>query len=143
MKHLFCAVLLIITGLASAEAQVASHAPTMQAPKATTSAGGTVGKSMPMMPAMQVTGKPVAKVNGVVLTDKELLREMYTIFPYAKQHNGFPKAQEAEIEEIKGKKEKAIKNQDFEGAAQMRDQEKKAKDKSNYSLTSIKYSFIV
>ena len=39
------------------------------------------------------------------------------------------KAQEAEIEEIKGKKEKAIKNQDFEGAAQMRDQEKKAKEK--------------
>jgi parvulin-like peptidyl-prolyl isomerase len=43
------------------------------------------------------TGKPVAKVNGVVLTDKDLLREMYTIFPYAKQHNGFPKAQEAGI----------------------------------------------
>jgi ATP-dependent Clp protease ATP-binding subunit ClpC len=39
------------------------------------------------------------------------------------------KTQEAEIEEIKGKKEKAIKNQDFEGAAQMRDQEKKAKEK--------------
>ena len=39
------------------------------------------------------------------------------------------KGMEAEIEEIKGKKEKAIKNQDFEGAAQMRDQEKKAKEK--------------
>ena len=39
------------------------------------------------------------------------------------------KAMEAEIEEIKGKKEKAIKNQDFEGAARMRDQEKQAKDK--------------
>jgi ATP-dependent Clp protease ATP-binding subunit ClpC len=39
------------------------------------------------------------------------------------------KIMEAEIEEIKGKKEKAIKNQDFEGAAQMRDQEKKAKEK--------------
>jgi len=39
------------------------------------------------------------------------------------------KTMEAEIEEIKGKKEKAIKNQDFEGAAQMRDQEKKAKEK--------------
>jgi ATP-dependent Clp protease ATP-binding subunit ClpC len=36
---------------------------------------------------------------------------------------------EAEIDEIKGKKEKAIKNQDFEGAAQMRDQEKHAKEK--------------
>jgi ATP-dependent Clp protease ATP-binding subunit ClpC len=36
---------------------------------------------------------------------------------------------EAEIEDIKGKKERAIKNQDFEGAAQMRDQEKQAKEK--------------
>jgi ATP-dependent Clp protease ATP-binding subunit ClpC len=39
------------------------------------------------------------------------------------------KSMEVEIEEIKAKKEKAIKNQDFEGAAQMRDQEKKAKEK--------------
>ena len=39
------------------------------------------------------------------------------------------KTMEAEIEEIKGKKETAIKNQDFEGAAQMRDQEKQAKEK--------------
>jgi ATP-dependent Clp protease ATP-binding subunit ClpC len=39
------------------------------------------------------------------------------------------KTLEAEIEEIKGKKEKAIKDQDFEGAAQMRDKEKQAKEK--------------
>jgi ATP-dependent Clp protease ATP-binding subunit ClpC len=39
------------------------------------------------------------------------------------------KTMEAEIEEIKGKKERAIKNQDFEGAAQMRDKEKHAKEK--------------
>ena len=39
------------------------------------------------------------------------------------------KAMEAEIEEIKGKKEGAIKNQDFEGAAKMRDLEKQAKEK--------------
>src|SRR5450432_1558332 len=39
------------------------------------------------------------------------------------------KTMEADIEEIKGKKEKAIKNQDFEGAAHMRDQEKQAKEK--------------
>jgi len=43
---------------------------------------------------------------------------------------------EAEIEEIKGKKEKAIKNQDFEGAAQMRDQEKQAKEKLETLLAS-------
>ena len=39
------------------------------------------------------------------------------------------KAVEVEIEEIKGEKEKAIKNQDFEGAAQMRDKEKNTKEK--------------
>jgi peptidyl-prolyl cis-trans isomerase SurA len=43
-------------------------------------------------------GKPVARVNGAVLTDRDLLREMYAIFPYARQHNGgFPKAMEADI----------------------------------------------
>ncbi|MGA2030263.1 MAG: ATP-dependent Clp protease ATP-binding subunit, partial [Verrucomicrobiota bacterium] len=39
------------------------------------------------------------------------------------------KAMEAEIEDIKAKKERAIKNQDFEGAASMRDKEKQAKEK--------------
>ena len=42
---------------------------------------------------------------------------------------------EAEIEEIKGKKEKAIKEQDFEGAAAMRDKEKHAKEKMDQILT--------
>src|SRR5271170_3995640 len=37
---------------------------------------------------LQPTGKPVARVNGAVLTDRDLLREMYTLFPYARQHNG-------------------------------------------------------
>jgi len=65
---------------------VASHTPTViaNAPSAQTS-------------PLQVSDKPVARVNGAVLTDRDLLREMYTIFPYAQQHNGFPKAQEAEI----------------------------------------------
>jgi ATP-dependent Clp protease ATP-binding subunit ClpC len=39
------------------------------------------------------------------------------------------KAIEAEIEEIKTKKERAIKDQDFEGAAAMRDKEKQTKEK--------------
>jgi hypothetical protein len=47
---------------------------------------------------LQPVGKPVARVNGAVLTDRDLLREMYTIFPYARQHNGgVPKAMEADI----------------------------------------------
>jgi len=42
--------------------------------------------------------KPVARVNGTVLTERDLLREMYAIFPYARQHNGgFPRAMEADI----------------------------------------------
>src|SRR5215472_9632324 len=39
------------------------------------------------------------------------------------------KGLEGEIEEIKAKKERAIKNQDFEGAASMRDKEKQAKER--------------
>ena len=39
------------------------------------------------------------------------------------------KGLEADIEDIKAKKERAIKNQDFEGAASMRDKEKQAKEK--------------
>src|SRR6201992_2974540 len=43
---------------------------------------------------------------------------------------------EAEIEDIKTKKEKAIKEQDFEGAASMRDKEKQAKEKLDAVLTA-------
>lgn len=45
----------------------------------------------------QTPAKPVARVNGSVLTDRDLLREMYLIFPYARQHNGFPKEMEPGI----------------------------------------------
>lgn len=42
--------------------------------------------------------RPVARVNGAVLTQGDLLREMYAIFPYAKQHDGgFPAAMEPDI----------------------------------------------
>ena len=45
-----------------------------------------------------IPARPVARVNGAVLTDHDLLREMYAIFPYARQHNGgFPKAMEPDI----------------------------------------------
>jgi len=55
------------------------------------------GSDMPSAPAPKPVGRPVARVNGAVLTDRDLLREMYSIFPYARQHNGFPKAMEADI----------------------------------------------
>jgi parvulin-like peptidyl-prolyl isomerase len=83
---------------------VSSHASTATASKAPTSASpAPVAKTAPaqgtmaMAPAMQVSGKPVARVNGAVLTDRDLLREMFAIFPYAEQHNGFPKDLEPAI----------------------------------------------
>jgi hypothetical protein len=42
--------------------------------------------------------QPVARVNGTALTERDLRREMYAIFPYARQHGGgFPKGMEPEI----------------------------------------------
>jgi len=54
----------------------------------------TVGTITPKLPS---SWKPVARVNGAVLVERDLVREMYTIFPYARQHNGFPKEMEPEI----------------------------------------------
>jgi peptidyl-prolyl cis-trans isomerase SurA len=83
---------------AVAAAQVASHAPTSVATaSASTSVATPKASPMATLSPMTVTDKPVAKVNGAVLTDRDLLREMFSIFPYAKQHNGFPKGQEAAI----------------------------------------------
>jgi len=49
-------------------------------------------------PKVQAPGSPVARVNGAVLTDHDLRREMYSIFPYARQHHGrFPKEMEPGI----------------------------------------------
>jgi len=67
-----------------------SHAPTAPAPAPASGAYANVTLQTPV-------GKPVVRVNGTVLTDRDLLREMYTIFPYARQHNGVPKAMEADI----------------------------------------------
>jgi peptidyl-prolyl cis-trans isomerase SurA len=66
-------------------AQVASHAPSQ-------------GLRPHVSSFAQPTNKPVAKVNGVTLTDRDLLREEYTIFPYARQHNGsVPQEMEPQI----------------------------------------------
>jgi len=76
----------ILVSFVVAGAQVASHAPTafkQPPPQPTAQASNTV----PMI----TLGRPVARVNGSVLTDADLVREEYAIFPYAKQHNGLPK----------------------------------------------------
>jgi parvulin-like peptidyl-prolyl isomerase len=74
MKYRVLVCAFLVGTLSIASAQVASHASTSLAVSSTQTA--------------QPTGKPVARVNGVVLTDKDLLREEYAIFPYAKQHGG-------------------------------------------------------
>ena len=96
--------LLVLTGVMSSPAwgQVASHAPALPVSTASNAASNTTGNmGSPSQSApgasLQVTGKVVARVNGTELTDRDLLREMFQMFPYARQHNGFPKGQEAEI----------------------------------------------
>ena len=88
MKYKFspCILLMMMMAMAAA-AQVSSHA----------SSGMGMSPAAAQVAPPQISDKPVARVNGAVLTDRDLVREMFTIFPYAKQHNGFPKAQEASI----------------------------------------------
>ncbi|HUM07169.1 MAG TPA: peptidylprolyl isomerase [Terriglobales bacterium] len=87
------AVSIMMMGTAKLGAQmVSSHAPALGTAKSAPRAGTAT-----MTPGIAVSGKPVARVNGVELMDRDLLREMYTIFPYAQQHNGFPKQLEPEI----------------------------------------------
>ena len=71
---------------------VASHAPTLAVPKAAAADGVKSPKFAPASP-----GNPVARVNGTVLTDRDLMREIETIFPYARIHNGVPKDMEPEM----------------------------------------------
>jgi parvulin-like peptidyl-prolyl isomerase len=81
--------------MATAGAQLASsHTPT--APVSRPAAAQSLPKAT-MANAFVPTGKVVARVNGTEIYDRDLLREMFTIFPYAQQHNGFPKELEPEI----------------------------------------------
>ena len=67
---------------------MSSHAPTKFANPPAQSAAS---------PAHLAAGKPVARVNSAILTDADLIREEYAIFPYAKQHNGIPKEFEKQV----------------------------------------------
>ena len=92
---------LLFFGIAlSVHAQVASHAPTT---KPTNSAAPAASVPAP---------RSIVRVNGAILTDHDLLREMLNVFPYAKQHGGtFPKDSEAQIRQT------ALKNIEFEELA--------------------------
>lgn len=87
MKYTISTVGFLLLGISATFAQVSSHAPTVfrQAP------AQTIVKTAP------VADKPVARVNGAILTDADLVREEYAIFPYARQHNGIPKEFEKQI----------------------------------------------
>jgi parvulin-like peptidyl-prolyl isomerase len=82
MNHKVLISALILLAFETASAQVASHAPTVMKQPPSQSSN---------LVALTSVGKPVARVNGTVLTDVDLVREEYAIFPYAKQHNGLPK----------------------------------------------------
>ena len=89
---------LIILASMVAMAQVASHAPTVNTGLSATVAGPT--------------DRPVVRVNGTVLTDRDVVREMMNVFPYARQHGGkFPKDSEPEIRKT------ALHNVEFEELA--------------------------
>jgi parvulin-like peptidyl-prolyl isomerase len=68
------AIAIALLTVTAASAQVASHAPSQF--------------STPQKTVSQPSGRPVARVNGAVLTDRDLQAEMFTMFPYARQHNG-------------------------------------------------------
>jgi len=79
----------LLAAISSGAQMMSSHAPTIKT--------GAVPASAPSVAMSAPTGKPVARVNGTVLTDRDLMRELYTIFPYAQTHNGVPKSMEPEM----------------------------------------------
>lgn len=91
MKHQLSISILLLAAISPASAQlVSSHAATPATPQPSATATTNA--------APQAALKPVARVNGSVLTDRDLLREEYAIFPYARQHNGgIPKGMEPDI----------------------------------------------
>lgn len=90
MRIQFCTTVLMLSMFSGASAQVmASHAPTLQAPNSNLPPA-QIAKPV-------VNDNPVVRVNGVALTNRDLAREMFAIFPYGQQHNGFPKGLEPEI----------------------------------------------
>src|SRR4051812_8557766 len=85
-KHRIITSAALLALAASCAAQVvASHAPSVATAPVQAAPPATIG------------GNPVARVNGAVLTDRDLAREIQAIFPYAQTHNGVPKSMEPEM----------------------------------------------
>jgi peptidyl-prolyl cis-trans isomerase SurA len=77
MRYKFTICAAVVFAYCIAHGQVASHQPAQQQSQF----------SVPTA-TLRPAGNPVARVNGVVLTDVDLVREEYAIFPYAAQHGG-------------------------------------------------------
>jgi peptidyl-prolyl cis-trans isomerase C len=90
MRVQVCATALLLLMISVSSAQVASHAPVV-------SSQATESLPAAQMQSAVVNDKPVVRVNGTALTNRDLVREMFAIFPYGQQHNGFPKSMEPEI----------------------------------------------
>jgi len=87
----------LLGSVLSCSAQVvASHSSTLAKPATATSASASLPPAS-VQPLPPSSGNPVARVNGAVLTDRDLTREIEAIFPYAKIHNGIPKDMEPEM----------------------------------------------
>src|ERR1700686_4886198 len=80
MKYRFSSWAFFLLAPALSHAQVASHAPTVFKP--------APAPKTALASRQSATARPVARVNGSILTDVDLLREEYAIFPYARQHDG-------------------------------------------------------
>src|SRR5450755_2534210 len=94
MKYSVLICTLVLLAASSMSGQMAvSHESTT--PAAIPEANKYFAASTPAVGAL--ANKPVARVNGAVLTDRDLVREEFAIFPYANQHSGIPKGMEPQI----------------------------------------------
>ena len=93
-----CAIILggalMVSSVWASAQVVASHASTLAAPAAPTSNSAPMTSVKVLPPG---SGNPVAKVNGAILTDRDLMREEQAIFPFEQTHNGIPKSMEPEM----------------------------------------------
>lgn len=94
MKYQIAIAAVLVAGISANAQLVSSH---NGAAPAAAVAAAKASQPGPSTVTPQATGKPVVRINDAVLTDRDLLREMFALFPYARMHNGFPKKQEAEI----------------------------------------------
>lgn len=85
MRFRFSAFGFFLLAFAAAGAQISSHTPAV------------FPSQVKSQSSQSPADKPVARVNGAVLTGADLVREEYAIFPYARQHDGIPKEFEKQV----------------------------------------------